>query len=469
MKLLLKARLAALMLASAGAAAAASPSDTVSQLRDSIPAAWSYESDQIITSPSEDKWWEGFDDPVLADLIKRGESYSLDLRQTMRRIEVARQNMLEAKAAYFPTLGVSGGWTKERSSGETVPGGVASEVHYFSLGLNFSWEIDLFGRVREQVKSGKASLNASKADYSAAMISLASNIATAYVNLRLAQGRVELTKRQIESQEKIMAIAEARFETGLSSKLDVAQARTVLYSTRASLPEIENMVRSAVRNLALLCGCYPETLSYLLEDHGELPNAYRTINIGVPADLLRRRPDIAAAEYTLAGYAAQAGIAKKDFLPVLTLNGSVGTSARDIDDMFSRNSITYSVAPTLSWTVFEGLARNRKVAAAREMMLAGIDNYNLTVLSAFIETEDALGQYETYLKEYALLQNVCTQSEEAFTLAVDRYKRGLSAFYDVMNSQLSVLRYRNNLLQTQASALVSLIKVYSAVAGSPEK
>lgn len=469
MKLLCEARFAVSILVAVLFTLSASPADNVDQLRDSIPAEWSYESDQIITSPSEDKWWEGFDDPVLKDLIKRGESYSLDLRQTLRRIEVARQNMLEAKAAYFPTLGLSGGWTKERSSGEIAPGGTASEMHYFSLGVNFSWEIDLFGRVREQVKSGKASLNASKADYSAAMISLASNIATAYINLRLAQGRAELTRRQIESQEKIMAIAEARFETGLSSKLDVAQARTVLYSTRASLPEIENMERSAVRNLALLCGCYPETLSYLLEDNGQIPNAFRTINIGVPADLLRRRPDIAAAEYTLAGYAAQAGIAKKDFLPVLTLDGSVGTSARNPDDMFKSNSLTYSIAPTLSWTIFEGLARNRRVAAAKETLLAGIDNYNLTVLSAFIETEDALGQYETYLKEYTLLQNVCTQSEEAFTLAVDRYKRGLSAFYDVMNSQLSVLRYRNNLLETQASALVALIKVYAAVAGSPEK
>ncbi len=469
MKLLWKTHFAVFVLVSSFQTMAASSSLPVEQLHDSLPTTWRYESDQIITSPSDDKWWEGFDDPVLTDLIRRGESHSLDLRQMLRRIEVARQNMLEARASYFPTLGMSAGWTKERSSGEITPGGRASEMHYFSLGLNFSWEIDVFGRVREQVKSGKATMNVSKADYSAAMISLASNIATAYVNLRLAQGRTDLTRRQIESQEKIMAIAEARFETGLSSKLDVAQARTVLYSTRASLPEIENMERSAVRNLALLIGCYPDSLSGLLKQKRKLPNPFRMVSIGVPADLLRRRPDIAAAEYTLAGYAAQAGIAKKDFLPVLTLDGAVGTSARNAGDLFKNNSFTYSIAPTLSWTIFEGLARNRRVAAAKENMLAGIDNYNLTVLSAYIETEDALGEYETYLKEISLFQNVCTQSEEAFTLAVDRYKRGLSAFYDVMNSQLSVLQYRNTLLETQASALVSLIKVYAAVAGAPEK
>lgn len=436
-------------------------------LPDSIKASWSYESTRLVTSPGDDKWWEGFNDPVLTDLIRRGETNSLDLRQALRRIEVARQGMLESKSAYYPTLGISAGWTKDWSSGR-INEDAASGDHYFSLGLNFSWEIDLFGRVREQVNKNKAAMHVTKAEYSAAMISLASNIATAYINLRLAQGRIGLAQRQIEGQEAIVAIAEARFDAGLSSKLDVAQARTVLYSTRATLPEIENMERSAVRNLALLIGCYPDSLNYLLKDKGKLPNPFRMVDIGVPTDLLRRRPDIKAAEYKLAEAAASVGIAKNDFLPVLTLNGSFGTSSRKISDLFKHDSYTYTIAPTLSWTIFEGMARNHRLAAAKEDMEAGIENYNQTVLSAFIETENAIGLYDSYLREIMLMQNVCTQTDEAFTLALDRYKRGLSAFYDVMNSQLNVLQYRNTLLQTQASAFVALIKVYAAVAGAPE-
>lgn len=437
-------------------------------LRDSVPLTWTYESKRTTTLPSDDQWWTTFNDPVLTSLIKRGEANSFDLSAALHRIEMARQNWELAKAAYYPTLGISAGWSKEQQSGMTSsPTGRAIGLDYFSLGLNFSWEIDVFGKVHEQSKESKADYNASKAEYSAAMISLCSNIATAYFNYRLAQGRVEVAKSQITSQERISKITEARYEAGLASKLDVAQALTVLYSTQASLPALQNMQTSALNSLALLVGCYPDEIRAELAPIEDLPNAFHTVNMGVPADLLRRRPDILEAEYELAAYAAAVGIAKKDFLPTLALTGSVGTSAHKIDDLFSKNSFTYSIAPQLSWTIFEGLARNRRVAAAKEQMLAGIDNYNLTVMNAVIETENALSAYDTSLKQISLYRKVLAESQESLTLAVDRYKRGLSSFTDVMNAQISLLDYENTLLETRASALTSLIKVYAAVAGNP--
>lgn len=346
--------------------------------------------------------------------------------------------------------------------------GKAMGLDYFSLGLNFSWEIDVFGRVREQSKESKATYNASKAEYSAAMISLCSNIATAYFNYRLAQGGVDVAQRQITSQERISKITDARYEAGLASKLDVAQSLTVLYSTQASLPSLINMQNAALNSIALLVGCYPDKIKDSLSPSRDLPNAFRMVKIGVPADLIRRRPDILQAEYELAGYAAAVGIAKKDFLPTLSLNGSVGTSSHKIDDLFSKNSFTYSIAPQLSWTIFEGLARNHRVAAAKEQMLAGIDNYNITVMNAVIETENALSTYDSSLRQIALYRKVLKESEESFTLAIDRYKKGLSSFTDVMNAQISMLDYENTLLETRASALTSLVKIYAAVAGAPE-
>ncbi len=438
-------------------------------LRDSLPDTWSYESPHYSTLPSDDHWWEGFDDPVLTSLIARGEKNSFDLSMALRRIEMARQNWEMTRSAYYPTLGVSAGWTRDRSSGAiATPAAAAMTSSYFSLGLNFSWEIDVFGKVREQSKEGKAAYNASKEEYSAAMVSLCSNIATAYVNLRLAQARIDVAKRQITSQERICAITKARYETGLASKLDVAQSLTVLYSTQATLPGLENQQKSAINNLALLTGCYPDSIVSELLEPRDLPNPFRMIKIGVPSDLIRRRPDIRQVEYELAGYAAQVGIAKKDFLPTLALTGSIGTSAHKIDDLFSKNSFTYSVAPTLSWTIFEGMARNHKLAYAKQQMMAGIDNYNLSVMNAVIETEDALGGYETALKQISLIKKVCDESEESFNLAVDRYKRGLAPFTDVMNALITMLDNENSLIQTRASALSSLIKVYTAVAGSPE-
>lgn len=441
---------------------------TFSEQRDSLPLSWSYESDHYTTLPSDDRWWEGFDDPVLTSLIVRGEKSSADLSMTKRRIEMARLNWKATKGGYYPTIGTSAGWNMEREAGAvSSPSTPSVTTDYFSLGLNFSWEIDVFGRIREQSRLGRSQYNASRAEYQAAMISLCANIATAYVNLRIAQGRVEVARRHIESQENIKNITEARHETGLASRLDVAQALTVLYSTQAQLPDLENQVTSAINSIALLVGCYPDEIRETLSSPGSLPNPFRIVNAGVPADLLRRRPDITRAEYELAGYAAQVGITKKDFLPTLTLDGSVGSSAHRPGDLFTNKSLSYSIAPRLTWTVFEGLARNRRLASAREQMLSGIDNYNLTVLTAVTETENALGSYEASLHKIELMRKVCRQCEEAYKLAVERYTSGLTAFNDVMTAQISLLQNENTLLQTRGAALSALIKVYAAVAGSP--
>lgn len=456
-----------LMLAGAAAVYADSPGAVKN---DSVPAAWSYESKYVNGESSDDQWWEGFDDPLLTALIKRAEENSLDLRITFRRIEMARQNMLAAKAGWSPTVGLSAGWDKSRTSGMTGPApGTAAVGSAFSLGLNFNWEIDLFGRVSAQVKQNKAAWQASRADYQAAMITLSANVATAYVNLRLAQAEIEIAEKQIESQENIKDITNARYDAGLASKLDVEQALTVLYATQATLPSLHASETNALNTLALLCGCYPDQLDPALHTPKEIPNPFRVVSVGVPSDLVRRRPDIIAAECDLAQYAAALGIAKKDFLPTLELTGSIGTSARRLDKLFSGQSLTYSIAPQLSWTLFEGLARNRRVASAKEEMLNAIDSYNLTVMNSVIEVSDALVAYECSLREIELMRKVSAESHEALKLAVDRYKRGLTPFTDVMNAQVSFLNYTNQRYESRAAAMCDLIKVYTAVAGSPEE
>lgn len=450
-------------------AIAGSAQSSEKYLVDSIPAEWSYQTEYSSTMPSDDKWWLDFEDPILTSLIRQGEQNSFDLSQAMRRINMAKRNWEIAQSAYYPTIGISAGWTKSQDSGMTGPVNTSpGRADFFSLGLNFSWEIDLFGKVYSQSKAQKANYNATKAEYTSAMVSLSANIATAYFNYRAAQCRIEVAKRQINSQERIRAITEARYEAGLASKLDVTQALTVLYSTQASLPSLESLETSALNSIAMLIGVYPDKIRPQLEKVQDLPIAFRIIKMGVPAELLRRRPDILEAESQLALYAAQIGIAKKDFLPSLTLTGAIGTSAHNAKDLFKKDSYTYSIAPQLSWTIFEGFARNKKLAYAKEQMLAGIDNYNLTVMNAVIETETAFNTYNANLKQITLDRKVLQESKEAFSLALDRYKRGLSAFNDVMDAQISVLQYENQLLETRASALQSLVKVYTAVAGAPE-
>lgn len=489
MNYVLLKRIPAVMLAAVAPAMAGSEPKPAECLRDSLPAAWTAapaadvapsEKDSTAalpwtlegaqftqTLPADDAWWKGFDDPVLTSLIEKGEKNSFNLAAAMRRMELARLQWESAKAAYFPQLGLNAGWSRERTSGDLSPMGQSMTTGAFSLGLSFNWEIDVFGRIAAERKQGKAQYQASQAEYAAAMVSLAASIARAYSNLRMVQAEIGVAREQIASQQKILAMTETRHEVGLVSKLDVAQARGVVYSTQATLPSLEALEQSAIASIATLVGCYPADIADMLSAPRPQPNPFRIVQAGVPLDLLRRRPDIVAAERSLAAYTAAAGVAKKDFLPVLSLSASVGTEAHNIKDLFTSRSFTYTIAPQLSWTIFDGLARNYKVAEAKQLLLEGIDNYNQTVTSAVNETQDAINTYMASLRNIELTAKVVEQYRETYDLSVDRYKNGLTPFSDVVTSQISLLQYLNSLVQARASALNSLISIYQALGGNP--
>lgn len=434
---------------------------------DSLPEQWSMERQFEQRLPTDDQWWTTFNDNMLQSLMQRGESRSYDLAAMARRMEAALISWESAKAAYFPTLSASAGWSRSQQAGR-VSGIDSSPVSsFFSLGLNMSWEIDVFGRVMARSKAGKASYAVSQADYNAAMVTLCTNIAKAYFNLRSVQAQLDATTQAARSQEKIVELTRIRFDVGLVSKLDVAQANTVLLSTQASIPSLEALEKSAINTLAMLTASFPSEIADSLMQPSKLPNPFQIVQTGVPADLLRRRPDIAAAEATLAGYAAQVGIAKKDFLPTLTLTGSIATEAHRLDNLFGQHSLSYSIAPQLSWTIFDGLARNYRVKEAKANMMAGIDSYNATVVQAYTEAQTAMDNYMAYLQRIGLLEKVNAQCEETLKLALDRYKQGLAAFTDVANAQINSMNYRNTLIQAKEDALTALVDIYSALGGNP--
>lgn len=186
---------------------------------------------------------------------------------------------------------------------------------------------------------------------------------------------------------------------------------------------------------------------------------------GVPADLLRRRPDIAEAEHTVAAYAAALGVAKKDFLPTLSLSGSVGTTAHSADDLFSGRSITYSIAPTLSWTLFDGMARSAAAESARQQMLSAIDSYNSTVLTAVQEADNAIVTYNNARQYIATIEQVVEQAQKSFDLSIDLYKQGLTAFINVTNAQIGYLQYSNELAAARGQALAAAVNLYEALGG----
>ncbi len=459
-------KIAFLSLVATASALQAKASDSRDWLLDSIPNKWNYESVYSQKLPTDDDWWKTFEDPTLDSLINMAEKGNYNLAAALSRIEMAKKTLDAAKAAYFPTVNLSAGWAKGQSSGASGPVVAKSDPYdYFSLGASMQWEIDVFGKITQNVKANKAAYNATKAEYDGVMVSLAANVAKAYINLRTYQNELIVANRHLEEQEKVLKIVEARFKAGIGSMLEVAQSRTVVASTRASIPPLYAMIESSINSLALLTANYPEDVYDWLSVPKEMPKVEYGANLGVPADLLRRRPDIIQAEYQLAEYAAQVGMAKKDFLPTLSLTGSIGTQAHNAKNLFGDHSMYWEVNPTLSWTLFDGLARNYKTAEAKAALEAAVDSYNYTVMNAVIEVSNATTTFKSTMKTIELTDDVIEQSKQSLDLSVELYKKGLSPFSNVVDAQISYLTNQDSKITAQGKALTAVVNLYEALGG----
>ncbi|MDE6554090.1 MAG: efflux transporter outer membrane subunit [Muribaculaceae bacterium] len=459
-------KIALLIMTATGGVSQTYADDNRGWLLDSIPQKWDYQSAYSQKLPTDDDWWKTFGDPTLDSLINMAERENYNLAAALQRIEMAQKSLDVAKSAYFPTVNLSAGWSKGQSSGASGPVVTKSSPYdYFSLGATMQWEVDLFGRITQNVKASKAAYNATRAEYDGTMVSLAANVAKAYINLRTYQNEMEIARNHLVEQEKVLAIVEARFKVGLASMLEVTQSRTVVASTKASIPALEAMIESSINSLALLTARYPDDISSWLSKPAPMPDVVYGAQLGVPADLLRRRPDIVQAEYQLAQYAAQVGIAKKDFLPTLAISGSIGTQAHNAKNLFGDHSMYWEVSPTLSWTIFDGLARNYRTAEAKAQLEAAIDSYNYTVMNAVIEVYNATTTFKSTMQTIKLTEDVIANSRQSLELAIDRYKKGLSPFNNVVDAQISYLTNQDSQVTAQGKALIAVVNLYEALGG----
>lgn len=427
---------------------------------------WTYVSPYSDPDATQSSWWKNFGDPTLDTLITTARANSYDISAAMKRVDAARAQVGMAKSSYYPNIGISAGWTKERISGmtssRTVP---ATTTDFFNASATASWEIDIFGKLRAGVNRSKASYKASCAEFDGVLLSVSAEIATTYFSYRVAQAQLAVALDHSSSQLKVVKIAEARHETGLASALDVAQAKTVYYSTLSTISPLRSQIHSLRNSLALLAGIPVESLPASLDTMASLPECAPIPLNGVPADILRQRPDIMESEQNIAAAAAALGVAKKDFLPTLSINGSIGTQSHDAGNLFKSGSLAYSIAPTLTWTVFNGFNRKYAVAEAKSQMEALIEEYHSTLQNAAIEVDNATYSYARSLETIADMNETEHQSREAYVLAVDLYKSGNSSFTNVADAQMSYLTYANQLITSRGNALTTLVSLYKALGG----
>lgn len=433
-----------------------------------MPLAWTADTTGYFALSTCDdvRWWRMFDDPVLDSLITLGVEENYDLKTTLSRIEASKAALGSALAAYYPQLGLSAGWTKQRSSGlNGQVDGKASTSSVWNAGVSMSWEIDVFGKIRSRVKSAKAGVDVSRADYAAAMVALQSEIASQYIQLRVWQEQYRVAQAHAERQLTLVNVTQARYEAELASKLDLAQARTVYYSTIATIPALESLIETGTNSLAVIVGRYPGEIDALLAQGNSLPDYHGKAEVGLPLSLLERRADIVAQRKQIDADAAMLGYERKQYLPSLSLNGSIGTQAHDAKNLFKHQSYTYTIAPSLSWNIFDGFARRAAVRSAEATLRADIDSYNQTVMTAVQEVDNAMSTYITTGRQIESLNAVVTNAEEAERLAFDNFKGGLTPIINVVNAQLTYLQYENSVVTARGKALMALVTLYKALGG----
>ncbi|WP_455666849.1 efflux transporter outer membrane subunit [Phocaeicola sp.] len=435
-------------------------------LNNPLPTHWQ-EDDAMFQQqlPVDDHWWTVFRDATLDSLINVAVKQNPSVITALNRIDMARANLRIARGGYYPALSLDAGWNRQQTSGNTGTGQPQSRVGYYDATANMSWQVDVFGSIRQRVKAQKENFAASREEYNAAMVSLCAEVASAYFNLREVQQELSVLQRNALSQKAVVEITEVRYNTGLVSKLDVAQAKSVYYSTLASIPATESGIIQYMNALAVLLGLYPQDVTAALQAGKELPDYIEPVGVGLPGQLLLRRPDVRAAERQVNAQAALLGASKTDWLPSFFLNGSFGYASHDMKDLTRRGSMTWSIAPSMSWTIFNGGQRLNNVKLQRIQLDETINQFNSTVLTAVQEVDNAMASYKNSIKQIVACREMLNQGKEAFNLSLNLYKQGLTPFQNVLDAQRSLLSYENSLVQAQGYSLVCLVQMYQALGG----
>jgi outer membrane protein, multidrug efflux system len=408
------------------------------------------------------QWWRQLDDPLLSDLIARALAASPDLQGAQARLRAARARLGVAEAAQAPTLGASA--TASRSkSGRQTGGGPAREL--YSVGFDASWEIDLFGGAARAAEAAGADYQASAADLQDVQVSLAAEVARAYAAYRNLELRGTIAARNLDTQSETLQIASWRQQAGLVGALDVEQARGNREQTRALLPQLDSARIEAEHRLAVLLGQAPGSLHAELAGRAGSLRIAPKVALGIPAELLRRRPDLRAAERRLAAETARVGSATAALYPSLRLTGSLGLDSLSVPGLARSGAAGQSLLASLGAPIFNAGLLRQQVAlqdAAREQAL---QSYRKTLLTALGEVENALAALDNSEQRSAALESAADAARNAAGLAQNQYAAGLVDFQSVLNTQRTLLSVEDNLALARQDSLLALITLYKALGG----
>lgn len=429
------------------------------------PATWSRADASTQTDHLEanlSRWWERLDDSLLSSLIDEALRASPDLRLAQAKLREARAQRRVAGADRFPSLNAS-------ASASVAKSGSAATDKLYSAGFDASWEPDVFGGTRRALEAAGAVVQASEASLHDTQVSLTAEVALNYIELRAAQTRLTIARDNLASQSETLQLTDWRAQAGLVSSLDVEQARANQQQTRASVPSLETTRAQAEHRLAILLGLAPGTLHDRLDASAPIPSLPETIAIGIPADTLRQRPDVRAAERTLAAETARIGVATADLYPSFSLSGSIGVDALTPGGLWN-GTVTRSLLGSVAANLFDAGRIRGKIAIQTAVQEQALASYESTVLTALEDVENALVSLANSRERRAALLNAADAARTAALLARHQYASGLIDFQTVLDTERSVLTLEDSLASTEADGMTALIQLYKAMGGgwSPE-
>lgn len=432
-------------------------------LRAEAPAASTPSSDVS----TEAAFWRRFEDPLLSGLVDDALRANHDLRIGLARLDQARALSRQSRLDLFPTITAEAGASESRASADQAPGVPRADRDTPSrdAAALLSWELDLFGRVRRGVQAQRADSDAIAADLAALQVSVVAELAQAYFDLRGRQAQLAVARGNAQNQRSSSELVATWLEAGRGTELDTARANAQLESTLSRIPALEAEVAALMHRIAVLTGRTPDALAARLEAAQPLPVLREPVAAGTPADLLRRRPDIAAAEHRLEAATARIGVATADLFPRFTLGGLIGSQAASGGDLFERDGETRLVALGIDWSFLDVGRVRARLAAAEADADEHLARYQQTVLRALEETETALARYRHARAERVHLEAAAAASARGAELARLRFEGGLVDFLQVLDAERARLEAEDRLAQSQARTATALVAVYRAMAG----
>jgi multidrug efflux system outer membrane protein len=437
----------------------------------SVPAQFA-NGTQTNLSPAETlvTWWRGFNDPMLDRLVSVALTNNHDLR-------IAKANLREARALHrysqfdlLPVINATAGYTRTRTSQAAAPFLPSNllETDLYDAGFDATWELDVFGHVRRSIEASSAEVEAAEANQRDVEVTLISEVARNYFELRGAQNELAVARGNAENQRQTLGITQARLEGGRGTELDVARARAQWSATLAIIPPLETAIAESIHRLGVLTGQQPTALQPDLEPAVPLPPLPALVNISTPEELLRRRADVRVAERRLAAATARIGVATADLFPRVTFNGNVALQATSIGELGNAGNDAYSFGPRITWAALDYGHVRARIQAAGARAEAALAFYERTVLTTLEETENALVDFGRERTRHDYLRDSVQSSEVAAFLARQRYEAGAADFLTVLDAERALLIARDQFAQSQTRTATALVAVYKALGGGWE-